>query len=293
MAGYMRDTQFYLLPDKRRLCYAEYGDYRGFPILYCHGFPASRLEAKLADSEANRHGVRVIAIDRPGIGQSDYQVNRSIKSWPQDVMALMRHLGIEKFSVIGISGGSPYAMSCAYFLREHIFKVGVVSGLGGLSDRQMANKLRKPFALIVNLFSISSGLGLWVTKQLIGRWFKAFPGSVISVIKILSSENDQRVLDDPTICSCIRESFQEAFRQGSGGAAWDFFLYTKPWGFDLMRISVETYLWHGDKDRTVPLIMAEQHARTIPGARLTVYPGEGHFSTPIRHLGEILVSLRA
>ena len=77
----MNDTQFFVLPDKRRLCYAEYGDHTGFPVLYCHGFPASRLEAKLVDTEALRQGVRIIAVDRPGFGRSDFSANRRVACW--------------------------------------------------------------------------------------------------------------------------------------------------------------------------------------------------------------------
>jgi len=288
----VKETQFFELPDRRTLCYAEYGDDKGFPILYCHGFPASRLEAQLADAEARRQGVRVIAVDRPGFGRSEFLANRSILAWPDDVMVLMRHLRIEKFSVFGVSGGAPYAMSCAFCLPNHIYKLGIASGLGYLGDKRSINHLRAPFALIVKLILFSSAAGNWITKQLIGRLLRSFPGVAISVIKSLSAVKDQKLLSNPDIRRGIQASLQEAFFQGTGGPSWEFFLYTKPWGFDLTRISVETYLWHGDHDRTVPLIMAEQHARLIPGAQLIVYPGEGHFSMPIRHLDEILQTLR-
>ena len=95
----MKDTQFFVLPDQRTLCYADYGSEEGFPMLYCHGFPASRLEAQLAHDEARRQGVRIIAVDRPGFGRSDSYADRAILEWPQDVEALMRHLRVEKFSI--------------------------------------------------------------------------------------------------------------------------------------------------------------------------------------------------
>jgi pimeloyl-ACP methyl ester carboxylesterase len=287
----VNDTQFLILPDKRKLCYAEYGDDAGFPILYCHGFPASRLEAQLAESEARRQGVRIIAIDRPGFGLSDFLPNRSIKAWPEDVKELMKFLNIDKFSVIGVSGGAPYAMSCAVCLNGRVCRLGLVSGLGSLADKSMQDYLRRSFAVIVRLHVLSAAAGRLVTKQLIGRVLKAFPAFAIKVIKSLSAKKDQQMLSDPHIRSCIQASLQEAFYQGSNGPAWEFFLYTKPWQFDLSDISVETYLWHGGNDRTVPLKMAERHAEMIPGARLIVYPDEGHFSVPIRHLGEILHTL--
>ena len=288
----MKQTQFLILSDKRKLCYAEYGDDSGFPVLYCHGFPASRLEARLADSEARRQGVRIIAVDRPGFGRSDFMAARTMLDWPEDVRALMKHLRIEKFSVIGVSGGAPHAMSCAVRLSEHIYKVGLVSGLGYLGDMHSAEQLRKPFTLIVKLFISSAATGHLMVKHLIGRLLKAFPGFALTMIKNLSSEQDKQLLSDPVIRSCIYASLKEAFYQGSGGPAWEFYLYTKPWGFDIRSISAETYLWHGDLDRTVPVIMAKRHAELIPRAHLTLFPNEGHFSVPIRHVDEILQTLR-
>ena len=289
----MKDTQFFVLPDQRTLCYADYGTEEGFPMLYCHGFPASRLEAQLAHDEARRQGVRIIAVDRPGFGRSDSYADRAILEWPQDVEALMRHLRVEKFSIIGVSGGAPYAMCCAFCLKEQVYKLGIVSGLGYLGDKSALAHLRTSFAAIVNLYSFSALAGSVLTKQLLGRLFKTYPGFAVSMIKSLSAEKDQQVLSDPYIRDGIQASLHEAFHQGRDGPAWEFFLYTKPWGFDLSDISVETYVWHGDNDKTVPLNMAEQHAERIPGARLIVYPGEGHFSVPLRHLGEILHTLRS
>ena len=69
-------------------------------------------------------------------------------------MALMRHLMIDKFSVIGVSGGAPYAMSCAYCLREQIVKMGIVCGLGSFGDNAAVEHLRKPFALMIKLYSV-------------------------------------------------------------------------------------------------------------------------------------------
>jgi pimeloyl-ACP methyl ester carboxylesterase len=66
------------LRDGRLLGYARYGDPNGTPVFYFHGFPGSRLEARLADAVASRNGVRVIALDRPGSGLSDFKPARTI-----------------------------------------------------------------------------------------------------------------------------------------------------------------------------------------------------------------------
>ena len=43
------DPLYCRLPDGRRLAYAEWGEPQGTPVFYCHGFPGSRLEARLGD----------------------------------------------------------------------------------------------------------------------------------------------------------------------------------------------------------------------------------------------------
>jgi pimeloyl-ACP methyl ester carboxylesterase len=78
-----------VLPDGRRLAYAEFGAHGGRPVLYFHGSPSSRLEPLLVgDKVWTRHGLRVIAPDRPGMGLSDFQPGRGFSHWPADVAAL-------------------------------------------------------------------------------------------------------------------------------------------------------------------------------------------------------------
>lgn len=118
------------LPDGRSLAFSAYGDPGGNPILFFHGWPGARLQGRLTDQPAKRLGLRVIAPDRPGFGHSDFQRNRQILYWPDDVGHLADSLGIDKFSVIGLSGGAPYAFACAYKHPNRINSVGVVSGVG-------------------------------------------------------------------------------------------------------------------------------------------------------------------
>ncbi len=87
--------------DGRQLGYAQYGQPDGAPIVYFHGHPGSRLEARLAHEAAAGSGFRVIALDRPGYGLSDFQPGRAIADWPADVAEAADALGIGRFSVAG------------------------------------------------------------------------------------------------------------------------------------------------------------------------------------------------
>jgi pimeloyl-ACP methyl ester carboxylesterase len=76
------------------------------PPPYCHGFASSRLDWQLLQPTLDRLGVevRVLAIDRPGIGRSTFQPGRSLLDWPTDVAAVADFLGLDRFAVLGVSG---------------------------------------------------------------------------------------------------------------------------------------------------------------------------------------------
>jgi pimeloyl-ACP methyl ester carboxylesterase len=101
-----QDLNIIQLPDGRKLAYAEYGDSQGVPVFFFHGFPGSRYDGEYSGQVAAEMGIRLIAPDRPGMGYSDYQPNRRLLDWPADVGHLADTLGLDKFGVLGYSGGA-------------------------------------------------------------------------------------------------------------------------------------------------------------------------------------------
>jgi pimeloyl-ACP methyl ester carboxylesterase len=95
------------LPDGRSLGYAEYGDPSGKPVLFFPGTPSSRLLHPPEGPTASL-GARLIVVERPGFGLSDFQPGRTLLDWPDDVVALADALDIERFAVAGLSAGGPY-----------------------------------------------------------------------------------------------------------------------------------------------------------------------------------------
>jgi pimeloyl-ACP methyl ester carboxylesterase len=122
------------LADGRRLAYREYGARDGAPVFFFHGWPGSRLDFAPNDATAADAGVRVIAVDRPGIGGSDPQAGRRVLDWPVDVAALADSLALDRFAVLGFSFGGPYARACAYALPDRVTYAGLVSCLGPIDD---------------------------------------------------------------------------------------------------------------------------------------------------------------
>ena len=161
-------------------------------MLYFHGFPGSRLEAEFADSIASDTGTRLIAVDRPGMGMSDYLPSRTILGWADDVLALADHLGIGQFSVVGVSGGAPYALVCAFKLPDRIPSAAIVSGVG------------PPAAVDTASAVTTSGLGLRLTTHkpwvasLLSRIVCVFArhasSLLITMLWAIAPEPDRRIL---------------------------------------------------------------------------------------------------
>jgi len=282
----MTDSQTITLSDGRKLGYAEYGDTGGSPILYFHGFPGSRIEARLTNDAASARNVRLIAVDRPGIGLSDFQPKRRIVDWPRDVSQLADQLGIDGFVVMGASGGGPYAAVCARALPDRVTSAVLLAGSGPL---RAPNAMKGMSVQNRALFSVArwapplGDLVVWALARTAGDRDRLMSQMIRS-----SSPADRRFLEQrPDVVEVMYDSFVEAFRQGSRGARQDLSLYGRPWGFRLDKITVPVALWQGDKDANVPPAMARYMARKIPDSFATFLPDDGHIGCMANHLDEV------
>lgn len=285
--------RIFVLPDGRRLAYTEWGAARGQPVLYCHGFPGSRLEARLADGAAQRLGIRLIAADRPGFGASDPRPGRRLSDWPADLAALADHLGVSRFHLLGLSGGGPYALACAEQIAERLRGVAIVCGLGELADPQASAEMAWPGRLGIGLYRRLPEFADWIYGRLAGPFFHEHPAMIYRLMTSQVPPADREVLDDPDIRESILTSFAEAFHQGGEGAAQELGVYTGSWEIDPGRIEIEVQLWHGEADTIVPVAMGRRHAALLPRCEAHFVPGEGHFSLVVRWMGTILERLLA
>jgi pimeloyl-ACP methyl ester carboxylesterase len=105
-----------------------------------------------------------------------------------------------------------------------------------------------------------------------------------------AGETDRAFFADPACTAIFLDTFREAFRFGSLGAARDGQLYAMPWGFRLEEIRASVLLWHGERDTVVPVAFGRHVASRIPGCRATFYPDEGHFSIAVRRADEIVAA---
>ena len=275
----------------RRLAWSEYGLPGGRPVVYCHGFPASRLEAAILAEAAERTGIRLIAPDRPGYGRSDPRPGHSLLDGAEDLRGVADARGIERFHVLGVSGGGPYALAAGQRLAPRLTGVTLVGALGPLEGADALQEFRGAGRLFLTVARRLPGLlpplaGLVTLLVRAGR-----PDLVLRLLAGDPPPADRRALADPRFRPAAVAAFAEAFRQGSAAAVAELRRYVSPWGFDPEAVAAPVSLWHGTADRTVPVAIGRRLAQSLPRCRSRFLEGEGHFSLPCYHGEEILETL--
>jgi pimeloyl-ACP methyl ester carboxylesterase len=272
--------------DDRSLAYATWGDPQGKPVLLFHGAPSSRL-FRPSPSVTASHGVRLITVDRPGYGRSDFQEGRSLLDWPDDVAALADAMGLDTFAVVGHSSGGPYALACASVIASRIARVGLVSTVVPLDEVPAAyddlDDDDKEFVDVARREPVEARRQI----EKSGRWLLEEPDAFLQAPR---PEPDRVLLDDPEVRSMFIEMIRESVRSGLAGYAWDGVIERNPWGFSLQEIESEILVWHGDQDHYIPRAHIEQMASLLPNCRTTFFPDEAH-GLIITRWNEILSTL--
>lgn len=279
------------LADGRRIGFAEVGDPAGAPVIFCHGFPGSRLESRLVAAAAHRTRTRIIAPDRPGYGLSDWKAGRAIPDFADDVAELADRLGLGRFRVLGISGGGPYALAIAHRLPERVEALAVVCGLGPLSHPEVLATMHWPGRLGFGTARTNPRLHRLLFGQILGRAMRLSPELALALLTVRMPAADRQVLARREVRPVILAALAEALRQGWRGPLLDMTLYAREWPFDPAEITAPASFWHGEADATVPLAHTRMVAARLPRARVRTLPGEGHFSLPVDHAEEILENL--
>ncbi|HKB20470.1 MAG TPA: alpha/beta hydrolase [Gaiellaceae bacterium] len=264
--------------DGRTLAFLERGAADGLPVFGLHGTPGSRF-VRHPDSELyERHGVRWIAYDRPGYGGSEAQIGRSVADAPADIAAIADELGLDRFAVVGGSGGAPHALACGAFLAERVFRVGALV-TPAPSDAEDFDFLEGMADLNVKEFTaaVEGREAIEVFLQPYVDGIRADVDAVIESVLTELPEIDLRRASQPAQRAIMRESWTEAVRQGVRGWADDDLAFAKPWGFDLEDVTVETRVWQGELDVLAPRPHGEYVALRLPNARFELLEGGGHF----------------
>jgi len=269
-----------LLGDGRKLTYADLGDPKGKPVFHFHGFPSSRLEAKIIHTKAEEVGLRLISIDRPGFGLSDFQPKRRIIDWPKDIEELANELKINKFNIFAISTGACYALACASCLAERINKIVIISALGSIEFKENGLIPNHRFIFTLAKFvPFIFKIGFWFIRC--RRLKKEDKGDRYLKLNYRNlSLKDRLVLKDSNILNIIAEAQYEAFRFGLKGIAHEAKLLGGSWGFDIDKISkqLDIYLFHGLEDKIAQAAATKEIEQLLQRCKAKYFQDEGHIS---------------
>lgn len=265
------------LQDGRNLGYAEYGPADGKPILWFHGTPGGRRQiAPQARELAARRKVRLIAIERPGIGDSTSHSYGSLADWAADIQAFCNAKGVDKFAVCGLSGGGPYALACAYYLQDRVLAATILGGVapavgvdaaeGGVSG------LTRTLAPVIKHLRVPLNRLL---VRLIRR-LEPHVGTAMDTFARFMPPGDRLVFEDPAVRSMFEDDILLGSKNQMQAMLHDVAVFGRDWGFELGKITTPVYLLYGDADNIVPLKHGVHMAQRLPNAELRVRAGEGH-----------------
>ena len=260
----------------RVLGVCEYGDPQGFPVLAFHGIPGTRLMFRPTDEIARRLGLRIIAPDRPGFGCSTPQPERTLQDWPQDVDAILNAYEIDRFSLIGVSGGSPFATVTAAHYGDRVAAMILIGPMGPIADlkgRVATSRLARVFFLG---FPTVPGL-LRGTLMPANALFRVSPSLQFEIFLQALPAVDRVILRRPGRKAQVIEDVRESLKQDGEGMRSDLRIYSRPWNVDYAAIRASTVLWQGLGDTVVPVEVALGLGELIPGCRVVSIPNAGHF----------------
>ncbi len=263
--------------DRRNLGYAEFGPSDGFPLIWFHGTPGGRRQiSNSARRAAQERSVRIVSIERPGSGLSTLHLYERIRCVADDIRRLADALELERFAVVGLSGGGPYALACAHDLPERVVVTALLGGVAPSRGRERA--AGGPSALVryaSPLIARTHGpLGHLMARAV--RSLEPLADPAIDLFASFMPPGDRLVFDDPLVRRMFVDDMLHAADRHLHAPLMDAILFGRHWGFELADIEGRVLLWYGDADNIVPFTHGEHMAGLLRSATLARRPGEGH-----------------
>lgn len=274
------------LKDGRNLGYAEYGVSSGVPVLFFHGTPGARLNpvCTMMDSIAKKisgPSIRLIAIDRPGYGLSDPKPARTMQDSISDVIELVDYLNIDRFSIIAISGGAPYALSSSAKLEERINKVAIVCGLGPVYIPEVLENLS-----LEEKGTIQAALFAPEHLAAFTQQAQSNPAAFVEKVLQAMSETERKAVSPELVDGYIQLIAEGT--KNSEGMISDYKIFAKDWGLNLEEITVPFHFWHSDNDENVPIFHAEFLTKVLPNSELTRLKGFNHYTASLAMANDVI-----
>jgi pimeloyl-ACP methyl ester carboxylesterase len=274
-----REVRFFDSGRGFNIAYHEYGDPKGTPLFVHHG-TGSHVHVSLLHKPASRLGFRIVAPDRPGVSLSEFRPSWTPLEYAADVGALAEHIGIETFGLLGISGAGPALFASAFAIPERLrCVVACACAAPVYRDPEMLKLLGSMDRLYAKL-GATLPLALFQAPFALLGLTQSFMKSPKSFAKLFDSSlcaPDKLAFENPDVQYLIMRDFQELFRSGSKGPAYDAQTVYKDWGFELSAIRPHVEILQGSEDLFIPLKFSEYLAEKLKDASLTVIEGQGHF----------------
>jgi pimeloyl-ACP methyl ester carboxylesterase len=273
------------VPGGRSFAVRDLGEPGAPAVLFNPGFMGCRLTGRAAP------GARVITIDRPGIGGSSPSPRRRLLDWPDDVAAVADKLGLDRFAVLGHSAGGPYAAACALKLGDRVSALGIACGFAPLRRPGATEGMSPRMAQAASALRRAPWLAGVVTRSLPRQYRKDPAQAFDRQFGRDLPPCDRAALADPAALRPLLAAAVESTRQGAAPLALETrVLFAQEWGFAPADVKTPTQLWYGAEDTLTPPAMGRYLAQEIPGAQLTVFPGEGHMAA-FTHWDAIVAAL--
>ena len=263
--------------DDRRLSFAEYGSTRGSAIVWMHGTPGARRQIPLeARAYAEQQGLRIVGIDRPGIGSSTPHLYADIMDWTRDLEILLDTLGIDTLRLIGLSGGGPYALAAGVAMPDRVHGVGVLGGVAPTTGEDAVDggliQLAVRLAPLLSIARVPLGVALTGAIRLV----RPLAGPALDLYAAVQPPGDRNLLARPEFKAMFLDDLLNGSRFQTSAPLTDLVLFTREWGFTAAEVTVPVRWWHGDDDHIVPLAHGQHLVERLPDASLKVIAGESH-----------------
>ncbi|BEL03513.1 alpha/beta hydrolase [Actinoplanes sichuanensis] len=274
--------------DDRVLTFEVTGHPDGSPVFLLHGSPGSRIGPRPRGSVLYRLGIQLISYDRPGYGGSTRHPKRSVADAAEDIGAIADGLGLERFAVVGRSGGGPHALAAAARLPERVSRTAVLVGIAP-SDAEGLDWLNG--MTDGNVREYETADNDWPKHverlRLLADRARRDPEFMVDNLRRQMTAADRQVVDDIAIRRLLTETYVEAFAQGPFGWIDDVAAFRSAWEFQLSEVTGEVLIWHGADDNFSPVSHARWLAEQIPQAEVRIQASTAHFGA-VEVLPEVL-----
>ncbi|WP_125078020.1 alpha/beta fold hydrolase [Mycobacterium sp. P7213] len=265
--------------EDRQLGFAEFGAPQGRAMFWLHGTPGARrqipVEARLYAAEAN---IRLIGVDRPGIGSSTPFQYETVSQFADDLRTVADTLGIDKMAVIGLSGGGPYTLACAAAMPKRVVAAGVLGGVAPAVGPEAIDSNLMRLARLAEPVLDHAGRPISLLAAGLIRMVRPVASPALELYARISPEGDREMLSRPEFKAMFLDDLLNGSRKQLAAPIADAILFARPWGFRLADIKVPVHWWHGDADHIVPFSHGKHAVALLPDARLYPIPGESHLA---------------